>query len=206
MPDAVTVVQTTPAVTRPVRILVAEDEHLVAADLAVSLRDLGYEVIGPASDGETALRLAQTEAPDLALLDIRMPRRDGLSVAREIFGEHGVPVVILSAYSDAEYVNTAQTIGVFGYVIKPATSGQLRASIDIAWSRHLHARSEQAESADLRRRLEERRVIEQAKWVLVQRKGITESEAMQTLQRHARASRRKMIDIARQLLDANEII
>jgi response regulator NasT len=192
--------------SRPVRILVAEDEHLVASDLSMQLKDAGYQVVGPAPDGEAAVELARAAHPDLALMDIRMPRRDGLSAAEQIFADLGIPTVILSAYSDEEYVKLAQRAGVFGYLVKPATGGQLRACIDVAWGRFIETRSSKKETDDLKRKLEERRIVERAKWVLVQRKGLSEAEAMHTLQRHARSSRRKIVEVAQQLLDANELI
>lgn len=194
------------SVQHPVRILVAEDEHLVATDLAMNLRESGYKVIGPAPDGETAMELARSGNPDLALLDVRMPKRDGLSIAGEMYKELGIPAVILSAYSDEEYVRLAQNAGVFGYLVKPAAAAQLRACIEVAWGSYQRALRAEKDNEDLRRKLEERRVVERAKWILVQRKGMTESDAMHALQRHARSTRRKIVEVAQQLLDANELI
>jgi AmiR/NasT family two-component response regulator len=191
---------------RPTRILVADDEHLVATDLALTLGELGYTVVGPAADGEAAVHLARLSVPDLALLDIQMPKRDGLSAAAELMKELGVPVVILSAYSDAENVDGAQKAGVFGYLVKPVQEDQLRVAIEVAWSRFRLFIAERSEAESLRRRLEERKVIEQAKWILVSRKGITEPEAMQLLQRKARDTRRKLGDVALEVVRANELL
>ncbi|MCC6323159.1 MAG: response regulator [Phycisphaerales bacterium] len=190
----------------PSRILVAEDEHLVATDLVMHLRDAGYKVVGPAPDGEAALEFARSADPDLALLDVRMPKRDGLSIAGEIYEELGIPAIILSAFSDDEYVRMAQQAGVFGYLVKPATGGQLRACIEVAWGAYVRACQSSKVNADLRRKLEERRIVERAKWILVQRKGLSEADAMHALQRHARSTRRKIVEVAQQLLDANELI
>src|SRR2546422_4611745 len=88
----------------PHKILIADDEHLVASGLAVNLRELGYEVVGPATDGEQAIELCRNHHPDMALLDIRMPKKDGLEAAEIIFRRMGIPVMIFSAYSDPEYV------------------------------------------------------------------------------------------------------
>lgn len=191
---------------RPGRILVADDEHLIATDLAMTLAELGYFVIGPAIDGEAAVELARGGRPDLALLDIQMPRCDGLMAARMIFEELNVPVVILSAYSDEEYVESAKSAGVFGYLVKPASSNQLRAAIDVAWGRFIRSREDEDEIAGLEQKLEDRRVIERAKWILVARKQVTEEEAMRMLQRQARQSRRKIVEVAQQLLDASELL
>lgn len=191
---------------RPRRVLVADDEHLVATDLAITLGELGYLVLGPAVDGEAAVDLAQVTHPDLALLDIRMPKRDGLTAASQIYHDLGVPVIILSAYSDSTAVAAAQEAGVFGYLVKPASANQLRAAIDVAWGRFVDSLRDQEEIAALERKIEDRRIIERAKWILVQRRQMTEEEAMRTLQRQARQTRRKMAEVARLLIDASELL
>jgi response regulator NasT len=163
-------------------------------------------VVGPATDGEAAVELAQYGAPDLALLDIQMPKCDGLTAARRIYEDLEVPVVVLSAYSDEEYIETAKSAGVFGYVVKPATPSQLRVAIDVAWGRYCRAMEAKDQVEDLVQKLEDRRVIERAKWILVQRKQIPEEEAQRTLQRQARQTRRKIVDIAQQIIDASELL
>jgi response regulator NasT len=187
---------------RPATVLVADDEHLVASGVAAILTDLGYQVVGPACDGEEALRLCERARPDLALLDIRMPGLDGLSA---IFDRLGIPVMILSAYSDPEYVGSACRQGVFGYLLKPATHDQLRVAISIAWARFLDFAAQGAEIDNLRQRLENRKVVEQAKWVLVKRKGVEEPEAMRLLQRHARNNRRPIVEVARSILENEDL-
>lgn len=199
-------VHTAMELDRPRRVLVADDEHLVATDLAMTLGELGYSVLGPAVDGEAAVELAQITHPDLALLDIRMPKRDGLSAANQIYHDLGVPVIILSAYSDSTAIAAAQNAGVFGYLVKPASANQLRAAIDVAWGRFVDSLRDQDEIAALERKLEDRRVIERAKWILVQRKQMNEEEAMRILQRQARQSRKKMAEVAQLLIDANELL
>lgn len=194
------------ALARPHSILVADDEYLVANDLALTLNDLGYEVVGPASTGEAAVELARLEEPDLALLDIQMPRLDGLSAARQIFGELGIPVVIISAYSDPEYIEKAREAGVFGYLIKSASGNQLRAAIEVAWSRFARHAEARQEVEVMKKRLDERKIIERAKWILVQRKGLSEEEALRTLQRQSRQTRKRMAELAQQILDANELL
>lgn len=188
---------------RPSRVLVADDEHLVAMNLTLTLGELGYTVVGPASDGDEAVELARTAAPDLALLDIRMPRLDGFDAAKALFGELGVPVVILSAYSDDADIGRAAECGVFGYLVKPAGKGQLRAAIDVAWRRFVEHAENLRDSADLRRRLDERKIIEAAKWILVSARGISEPEAMRIMQKQARDSRRKLVTIAEEIIRDN---
>lgn len=186
---------------KPVKVLVADDEHLVASGLAANLKELGYFVIGPASDGEEAITLCHTMQPDLALLDIRMPRKNGLEAAEIIFRQMSIPVVIFSAYSDRDYVETGAQVGIFGYMLKPVTQDQLRVNISVAWSRYLDFADKNQQIAALRERLENRKIIEQAKWLLVEKKGLDEPEAMRTLQRQARNNRRTLVEVAQSLLE-----
>lgn len=190
----------------PARVLVADDEHLVATGMAESLRELGYEVIGPAADGDEAIELCETALPDIALLDIRMPRKNGLAVAEEVFQRLGIPVVIFSAFSDDEYVEASKRVGVFGYLLKPVTRDQLRVGISVAWGRFLDHVGQSSEIDRLKCRLEDRKIVEQAKWIIVQRKGLTEPEAMRLLQRRARDNRRPLVDISRSLLEGDELL
>lgn len=189
----------------PKRVLVADDEHLVAIGICASLTDLGYQVVGPTADGEETIKLCQQEKPDLALLDIRMPKTNGLEAAKTIFKQFGVPVIILSAYSDPEYVSTAAKVGVFGFLLKPASQDHLRVSIEVAWRRYQDHLDTGKEIGSLKQRLNDRKTIEQAKWFIVQRKGNTEPEAMKMLQRQARNSRRPLIEVAKSILDNVEI-
>lgn len=184
----------------PKRILLAEDEHLVAADLKIKLTDLGYEVI-IATDGEAAVESAMNMHPDIGVFDIRMPKKDGLAAAAEVFANSAMPVVILSAYAEPELVIQAQKAGVFGYLVKPVQEDQLRAAIEVAWHRFTLAAKDQAEVAGLKRRLEERRIIEQAKWKLVSSKGISEPEAMTMLQKKARSMRAPLAEIANAVMN-----
>jgi response regulator NasT len=191
---------------QPRKILVADDEHLVATGMAASLSELGFAVVGPAADGEEAIELCRIERPDLALLDIRMPKKDGLAVAEIVFRRLDIPVVIFSAYSDTEYVESGNRVGVFGYLLKPVTQDQLRVGISVAWGRFLDAMIQDTEISRLKERLEARKVVEQAKWVIVSRKGISEPEAMRLLQRQARNNRRPLIEVARSLLENEELM
>jgi response regulator NasT len=182
------------------RVLVADDQHLAAMELTLALSEAGYTTVGPAADGEAAVKLAETARPDIAVLDIQMPKKNGLEAARILFEEFDIPVVIVSAYAEREYTEDAQLAGVFGYVIKPASRDQLRVAIEVAWARYQDYRAEQEMADDLHRRLEERKAVERAKWILVSQRGMTEPQAMQTLQKMARDTRRKLIHVAREIL------
>ena len=189
----------------PSKLLIADDEHLVAAGLAANLDDLGYTVVGPAANGDEAIELCRTEKPDMALLDIRMPKKDGLAAAEIIYKRMRIPVVIFSAYSDPEYVDAGNRIGVFGYILKPVTQDQLRVGISVAWSQFLDSINQNSEIRNLKERLEHRKIIEQAKWIIVNRKGIPEPEAMKLLQRQARNNRRTLVDVSRSVLENAEL-
>jgi response regulator NasT len=190
----------------PKRILVADDEHLVAAGLVAALKDLGYKVLGPASDGEQAIKQCRSDRPDLAILDIRMPGIDGLAAAETIYNELQIPVVMLSAYSDPEYVSSGNRIGVFGYLTKPVSRDQLRVGLEVAWSRYLR-QSELSEEVDsLKERLKQRKVIEQAKWIIVKRKSVEEPEAMRLLQKQARNGRRPLVDVAQAVIESESLL
>ncbi len=182
------------------RVLVADDEHLVAAGISSSLTGLGYTVIGPARDGHEAIELCRSDPPDLALLDIRMPNCDGLEAAAIVFQQLHVPVVILTAYSDPEYVSTASESGVFGFLLKPASQDQLRVCLDVAWGRFREYLNQDEQIGSLKKRLEDRKTIEQAKWLVVKHKQVTEPEAMKLLQRKARDTRQPLVEVAQSIL------
>jgi response regulator NasT len=189
-----------PPITAPRRIMVADDEHLVAMGIATSLKAVGFEVCGPATDGQAAIELARADQPDLALLDIRMPQKDGLACAAAIWNELEIPAIILSAYSSPQYVDEAQRIGVFGYLLKPITGEALRATINVAWSRAMMQIEQKCRIGQLEQTLAVRRTVELAKWRLIEHRRMTESEAHALLQRTARNERRRLADLADEIL------
>ncbi len=196
--------QNLPAI--PQRVLVADDEHLAAAGIIGLLHDLGYETAGPANSGDSPVALARSDSPDVALLDIRMPEAEGLEAAETIYNEMGIPVIMVSAYSDPDYIATSQRIGVFGYLLKPVTGDQLRIGIEIAWSRFLKHLDLTNQVDNLHDRLEERKVMEQAKWIVVKRKDVPEPEAMRMLQKQARNGRKPIIEVAQAIIDSESLL
>lgn len=190
----------------PERILVADDEHLMATGLTTALRSLNFTVVGPVSNGQSAIETAQQDPVDMALLDIRMPGLDGISAARVLWLEHVIPSVIISAYSDDSYLQQAQDTGVFGYLLKPASTENLRVTITIAWARALQHGLQSKRIVQLESSLSERRIVEQAKWKLVQDLGISEPDAHAKLQKVARNHRRRLVDVATDVLEGREII
>lgn len=186
---------------RPERVLLADDEHLVAAGIKSNLVDLGYVVIGPASDGEEAVELARTMRPDLALLDIRMPRKTGIEAGEVIYKQFGIPVMMISAFSDPAYLRASNNFQTFGYLLKPVTQDELRVSIEIAWSRYLDFVAQREHIDRLKQRLEDRKLIEQAKWIIVKKKEVSEPDAMKILQKQARNNRRTLVDVSRSVIE-----
>ncbi|MBX3406530.1 MAG: response regulator [Phycisphaeraceae bacterium] len=182
------------------RILVADDDTLAATGIAALLMRSGFEVLGPVGDGHAAIELARAQRPAVCMLDIDMPGVDGLAAARRILDELDIPVIMLSAHSDAEHVNAAAEAGVFGYMVKPSSQNQLRAAISVAMSMHAARRDDRAHALRLQRQIDSRRLIEQAKWKLVSERGISEPAAHTLLQDRARDERRKIEDIARDVL------
>lgn len=186
---------------RPARILVADDEHLPASALATSLRSLGYQVIGPVSDGRSAVHAAETELPDMCILDIKMPELDGLHAAHDIWSNMGIPAVLVSAFSHQEYVDRAMATGVFGYLLKPVNADHLRVAIGVAWSRAKQQDVLARRVSQLEQTIENRKTIEQAKWMLVSANGFDEPTAHTALQRYARTKRQKLYEVASLLLN-----
>lgn len=185
---------------RPTRILVADDEHLVAAEVTLKLADLGFTTIGPAADGRAALELAEQAMPHMALLDIRMPKMDGLEAAHAMFHQLAIPCIILSAYSEPDHIDMAERAGVFHYLVKPVKPDQLNAAIQVAWGRYRALVACSTEAKELAQKLEDRKVIERAKWALVSSRKVDEPEAMRLLQKQARDGRRPLIEVANSVL------
>jgi response regulator NasT len=194
------------AASMPARVLIAEDEVLLAQSLDADLRSLDIEVVGPANNGRVALQLAHDHRPDMALLDLRMPEIDGLEVARTLAADLGIPAIVISAYSDRECVDAATDSGVFAYLLKPVSLESLRVTMQVAWRRHLDKAALGDEVSLLHRRLEERKVVERAKGLIMERLGLSESDAMRRLQKQARDSRRPMIDLARSVIEAQDLL
>ena len=187
------------------RVLVADDEHLVSSGIAASLSTLGYEVVGPVPDGQAAIDLANRDKPDLALLDIRMPIMDGLTAAARLWYDQNVPSVIVSAYSSQNYLDLAQDTGIFGYLLKPITTESLRVTLAVSWARAMNHTTQKGRITQLEDTLANRRTVEMAKWKLVESQRLSEADAHSALQRAARTTRRRLVDIAQDVLDGKSI-
>lgn len=193
----------------PYRILVADDEMLVATGIASSLRDLGHNVVAIVADGEAAVRAAREHRPDMAMLDIRMPKMDGIDAASMIASELGIPSVIVSAYSDPEHINRMharpEVSGVFGYLLKPVNTEELRVAIGVCAQRAAVDGFRRNRITQLETNLLNRRLVEQAKWILVENRRMTEAQAHEKLQRAARDRRQSLAEIAQAVINSGEV-
>jgi response regulator NasT len=181
------------------RILIAEDETLIRMDLAEMLRENGYEVIGEATNGEEAIALAIELKPDLAILDVKMPKLDGITAAEKIV--EIAPVLMLTAFSQKDLVERALDAGVMAYVVKPFTIDDLIPAIEIAAIRHAQMLALQNEVADLTERLETRKLVDRAKGILMQAMKLSEPEAFKWIQRTAMDKRVSMKVVAEAVID-----
>jgi response regulator NasT len=182
------------------RVLIAEDEALIRLDLAEMLVEEGYEVVGEAGDGETAVRLAEELRPDLVILDIKMPIMDGLAAAEKIAEAHIAPVVIMTAFSQRELVERARAVGAMAYLVKPFQKSDLVPVIEIAISRFAEVSALEAEVAGLTERLETRKAVERAKGLLMTSYGMTEPQAFKWIQRTAMDNRVGMREVSDRII------
>lgn len=190
----------TPSSTARPRVLIAEDEALIRLDLAEMLIEEGYDVVGEAGDGETAVRLAEETRPDLVILDIKMPIMDGLAAAERIADARIAPVVILTAFSQRELVERARAAGAMAYLVKPFQKTDLIPAIEIALSRFAELSALEAEVASLAERLETRKVVERAKGAMMAKYAMTEPQAFKWIQRTAMDHRLTMREVADRIL------
>ncbi len=178
------------------RVVIAEDEALIRLDLAEMLAEEGYDVVGQAGDGETAVALVEDQRPDLAVFDVKMPKLDGISAAERVATKRLAPVVILTAFSQRELVERARDAGAMAYLVKPFSKSDLVPAIEIALSRFAELSQLESEVDSLSERLESRKVVDRAKGILQDRLGLTEPEAFRWLQKTAMDLRLPMRAVA----------
>jgi two-component system, response regulator PdtaR len=180
----------------PLTVLVVEDEALIRLDLAEMLTEEGYVVAGEAGDGEQAVELARQLRPDLVIMDIKMPKVDGIAAAATIVDERIAPVVMLTAFSQRELITQARDAGAMAYLVKPFARHELVPAIELAVSRFAEKRALEEEVATLGERLETRKVVDRAKGLLMTRQQMTEPEAFRWIQRTAMDRRTTMKAVA----------
>lgn len=182
------------------RVVIAEDEALIRLDLREMLEEEGFEVVAEAGDGEAAVALVTEHRPDLAVLDVKMPRLDGISAAERIVAARLAPVVMLTAFSQRELVERAQQAGAMAYLVKPFTKADLVPAVEMAMARYDELVALEAEVGDLRERLETRKLVDRAKGLLQTRHGLDEAAAYRWIQRASMDRRTSMRQVAEQVL------
>ena len=182
--------------TESLRILIAEDETIIRLDLRSLLEGAGFEVCAEAKDGVEAVELAASAEPDVAILDVKMPRLDGIEAARRILDERPIPIVMLTAYGQDELVARAVEAGVFGYLVKPFRETDLLPAIQTARARHAELETLRDEAESLAEALATRKVVERAKGILMEREGLSENDAFVRLRRASQSSGRPLRVVA----------
>ncbi len=183
------------------RVLVAEDEALIRLDIVETLEAAGYEVVGEAGDGAEAVELALELEPDLCVMDVKMPKMDGITAAEQILKELSCAVVMLTAFSQAELVERAADAGAMAYVVKPFGPTDLIPAVEIALSRQAQIESLETEIADLSDRFETRKVVDRAKGLLMEKMDMTEPEAFRWIQKTSMDRRLSMREVADAVVD-----
>jgi two-component system, response regulator PdtaR len=183
-----------------VRVLVAEDETIIRLDLKDLLERSGFEVCAEARDGEEAVALARSEQPDVAIMDVKMPKLDGIEAARRILDERPIPIVMLTAYGQDELVQRAAEVGVFGYLVKPFREQDLVPAIRTARARHEELAALREEAESLAQALAARKAIERAKGLLMTRESLSEQEAFERLRKASQISGRPLRVVAEALI------
>jgi len=183
------------------RVLIADDDPLIRMDLAEMLAEEGFEVVGQVGDGERAAALAITLRPDLVIMDVKMPGKDGILAAAEIAAEQIAPVIILTAFAERDLIQRALDAGAMTYLAKPFSKATLLPAIELAAARYAETAALRAEIAEATQRLQARKVIDRAKGLLITRGGMTEPQASRWLQRTAIDRRTSMDTVARDVIE-----
>lgn len=190
-----------------IRVVIADDDIITRMDLKERLVERGYIVVGEASDGIEAIEQCRLKEPDLTLMDIKMPLLNGLDAAKTIYDEDlSDCIVMISAYSDKNLVDIAGDIGVMGYIVKPFRDNALFPAIEIALKRCEEMTILKCEMEESNRRLNNRIVVDKAKGILMQRKGMTEESAYQYIRNMSMDKRKSMKDVAEMIIMSNEIL
>ncbi len=185
----------------PPRVVVAEDEAIIRLDLVETLRVEGYEVVADCGRGDEAVDLVNEHDPDLVLLDIKMPGIDGLEATRRLTESTRAAIVILTAFSQRELIDEASDAGAMAYLIKPYQRSDLVPALELALARRREMQALKGKLGEMEARLEERKMIDRAKGRLMDQGGLSEADAFRFLQRGAMSGRRRMIEVAEEVLD-----
>lgn len=185
----------------PTRVVIAEDEAIIRLDLKETLEEEGYDVVGETGRGDEAVDLVRELAPDVAILDIKMPGLDGLSAAREIAGERRAAVLILTAFSQRDLIERARDAGALAYLVKPFQKTELLPAIEVALGRFKEMKSLHDQATSLEEQLETRKLVDRAKGLLMDRHSLSESTAFSFIQKTAMRDRETMRTVAQRVID-----
>ena len=183
------------------KVLVAEDDSLIRMDLIEMLREEGYDVVGEAPNGQAAVDLTEKLSPDLVIMDIKMPVRDGIDAAPEIAEKRLAPVVMLTAFSQRDFIEKARDAGAMAYLVKPFSKADLVPAIEVAVSRYHELKMLEKEVATMQDRLETRKLVERAKGLLMEKQALSEPEAFKWIQRAAMDRRTTMKAVAQVVVE-----
>ncbi|WP_297566501.1 ANTAR domain-containing response regulator [uncultured Arcanobacterium sp.] len=186
---------------KPIRALVAEDETLIRLDIVETLQDAGYEIVGAAANGAEAVEMAAELKPELIVMDIKMPVKDGIAAAEEILNTQNCAIVMLTAFSQKDLVEKARDAGAMAYVVKPFTPADLLPAIEIAISRSQEMVALEAEIANMEEKFTSRKIVSRAKGLLQEKMGFTESEAFRWIQKTSMDRRLTMREVAEAVIE-----
>jgi response regulator NasT len=192
--------------TRSLKIAVADDERDMREYFEQILPVLGHQVVGAAENGKELVALCAKAHPDLVITDIKMPDMDGIDAATQIYRNGPIPVILVSAFHDAEFIRRAEADHILAYLVKPIKQADLEPAIVIAMRRFEQFQALRKETSDLKQALEDRKVIEKAKGILMKKTGLDEHDAFRRLQKLASDKNRKLVEIAQIILTADEAL
>lgn len=187
-------------------VVIAEDDSIVELGLRKMLSALGHRVIGSARNGKEVVPLVRQLRPHIAILDIKMPEKDGLQAAREIHQTCPTPTLMLSAFAEHDLVKKAAEAGAFAYLVKPVTMKQLDAAVNLAMALFKDHEKNAMENKALRHKIEERKFVDRAREILAQYLNISEGEALRRMQAESRRNRRKMEETAKAVISTCELM
>jgi response regulator NasT len=188
------------------RIVIADDEPRMREFLCKALEQQGHQVLAAAGTGAELVAQCRALHPDLVVTDIRMPELDGIDAAAKIYEDHAVPVILVSAFHETELIERARQNHVLAYLVKPIKDTDLKPAIALATARFREFETLRQEAEGYRQALEDRKLIERAKGILMSRGGLSEADAFRRLQHQASSKRVKLVDVARTLIAAEETL
>ncbi|POZ57045.1 putative transcriptional regulatory protein pdtaR [Lysinibacillus sphaericus] len=187
------------------KVMIVEDESLIAIDLKFMLEDNGYEVVAQANNGESAIELAYTHKPQLILMDIKMPKLDGLKASKIIEQQLGIPVLFISAYSEKELLLYMKQDNILGYVMKPFSEKNVLPALEVAFHQIDKFNRLNGELLHKQSEIEKRKVIERAKGLLMQAENLSEDEAYKKIRNESMQSQQEMVAIAKRIINTLQV-